>query len=249
MTRLTSQHTFVKFVIGYTALGFFALEIACLSFCRPFSQYWAFPVKNVQCMTYWNYCIVQTVFNISSDAIMLAIPIPFIIKANLPPLKKILLFAIFSLGIFVITAAILHKVYNFTMPETTIYMIWNIRETSTSIYVANIMCWWPLLRKLFGFGRFVLSSKSRSQISRDPITAPAHSRSRSFGMNMLKKDGTEIGYEDLDDRDLEHGRPSSQVTINKPQTAVTVSRKNSEFTEAEEDSIGTVEHKKGGLAF
>jgi hypothetical protein len=34
-------------------------------------------------------------------------------------------------------------------------VIWHIRETSTSVFVANMMCWWPLLRKIFGLKRFL----------------------------------------------------------------------------------------------
>ncbi|OCK79055.1 hypothetical protein K432DRAFT_300664 [Lepidopterella palustris CBS 459.81] len=160
--RRTPQNTFVKFVIGYCILGLLAIEIPYFFvFCRPFSNYWALPVDNPQCYTYHTYCIVQTVFNISSDMLMLAIPIPLIIKANVPPAKKALLFGIFSLGIFVILAAILNKYYNFANSGTTIYMVWHIREASTSVIVANLMCWWPLLQKLFGLRAFIRSAGSK----------------------------------------------------------------------------------------
>src|ERR1700749_4117577 len=113
------------------------------------------PVSNPQCANYFYYCIIQMVFNVSTDLLMLVIPAPFILHARVPPLKKMLLCGIFSLGIFVVLAAVLNKYYNFTMPNTTVYMLWDIREASTSIYVANMMCLWPLLRKLFGWSTFV----------------------------------------------------------------------------------------------
>ena len=37
-------------------------------------------------------------------------------------------------------------------------MLWYIRESSTSIFVSNIACWWPLLRKLFKFKSFEYAS-------------------------------------------------------------------------------------------
>ncbi|KAJ6140613.1 hypothetical protein N7470_010409 [Penicillium chermesinum] len=103
------------------------------------------------------------VFNISSDAIMFAIPIPLLIRAQLKKHRKILLLCVMSLGLFTIIAAILNKFFNFASPLTTTYQIWYIREASTAIYVANLMCWWPLLRKLFGFKAFSYNSNRRRE--------------------------------------------------------------------------------------
>lgn len=163
MTKDTRTNIFVKVVMGYTLIGFIALEISYLFvFCRPFSGYWSIDaiVTNTQCANYYYGSIIQTVFNISSDFLMLLLPLPLIFTAKVPPLKRCLLVGIFSLGIFVILAAILNKYYNFTMPHTTVYMVWHIREASVSVYVANMMCWWPLLRKMFGWKRFLLGGSS-----------------------------------------------------------------------------------------
>jgi hypothetical protein len=113
------------------------------------------------------------VFNVSSDLLMLLIPLPFIVGARVPPLKRLLLVFIFSLGAFVILAAVLNKYYNFTMAHTTVYMVWDIRETSTAVYVANVMCWWPLLRKLFGWSAFWRNSSRRSGEDVISINAPS----------------------------------------------------------------------------
>ena len=158
--RLNSTHNiYVKIVAAYTLIALVAIEIPYFFvLCRPFSQYWAMPVHNPQCASYWNYCIIQMVFNVSSDLLTLLVPLPFVVGAHVPPAKKVLLAGIFSLGIFVILAAILNKVYNFTSPNVTVYMLWDIRETSTAVYVANMMCWWPLLRKLFGKSAFLRDS-------------------------------------------------------------------------------------------
>ncbi|KAF2674698.1 hypothetical protein BT63DRAFT_408859 [Microthyrium microscopicum] len=148
MTRDTVNHTYVKIVIGYVIFGLIAIEVPYFFIlCRPFSQYWAMPPNNTQCATYFDYCIIQMVFNVSSDLLMLGIPTPFVVGAKVPPLKRALLVGIFSLGSFVVLAAVLAKYYNFTSANSTVYMIWDVRETSVAVYVANLMCWWPLLRK------------------------------------------------------------------------------------------------------
>ncbi|KAJ6084130.1 hypothetical protein N7486_010930 [Penicillium sp. IBT 16267x] len=132
-------------------------------YCRPFSQYWAMPVDNMQCATYQHYSITQAVFNISSDAVMFAIPIPLLVRAQLKKHRKILLLGVMSLGLFTIIAAILNKYFNFASPLTTTYQVWYIREASTAIYVANLMCWWPLLRKIFGLKKFSYNSNRGQQ--------------------------------------------------------------------------------------
>ncbi|KAK2761313.1 hypothetical protein FQN54_001835 [Arachnomyces sp. PD_36] len=171
MTLGVRQNLFVKILAGYALLGFVVIMVTYYGvYCRPFSQYWAMPVENMQCATYQHYSITQAVFNISSDAFMLMVPIPLIIRAQIRLRKKLLLCAVFSLGIFVIVAAILNKYFNFAAPLTITYQIWYIREASTAIYVANMMCWWPLLRKIFGFGAFQYNYHTGGRYQSRPIS-------------------------------------------------------------------------------
>jgi hypothetical protein len=112
---------YVKIVAIYSAVGLIVTEASLFIFCRPFSQYWAVPVSNHQCSNYHDYCIVQTCFNISSDLLILALPLPIIIRVQVNPWKRALLFAIFGLGIFTVLASVLNKYYNFTLLNTTVY--------------------------------------------------------------------------------------------------------------------------------
>lgn len=159
LTQSLRSNLYIKILSLYVALGFVVIMVCYYAvYCRPFSQYWAMPVQNMQCATYQHYSITQAVFNISSDAVMFAIPIPLLIRAQLKRRRKILLIGVMSLGLFTIIAAILNKYFNFASPLTTTYQIWYIREASTAIYVANLMCWWPLLRKIFGLKTFSYNS-------------------------------------------------------------------------------------------
>lgn len=161
LTRnLSCLHMYVKVIAVYIVVGFVVIMITYYAvYCRPFEQYWAMPVENLQCATYQHYSITQAVFNLSSDAAMLVVPIPLLMKTQMKPIRRLILFCVMSLGIFTIIAAILNKYFNFASPYTTTYQIWYIREASTAIYVANIICWWPLLRKLFGLKAFQYNSK------------------------------------------------------------------------------------------
>ncbi|KAK5140574.1 hypothetical protein LTR04_002935 [Oleoguttula sp. CCFEE 6159] len=156
--RMTQNLKEQRWVIGiavYCVLGNVTIEICYFAvWCRPFSQYWAMPVQDPQCATYVHYDYMQVVFNISSDAMMLAIPIPLIWKAQVPLRRKVVLLGVFSLGVLIIIAAILNKYNNLASPWTTTYQAWYMIEASIAIYVANIMCWWPLVRFLFGVKAF-----------------------------------------------------------------------------------------------
>ncbi|KAF2398115.1 hypothetical protein EJ06DRAFT_123778 [Trichodelitschia bisporula] len=161
MTANTSAQTVVKFVMGYTILWFLIIEITYLTICRPFSQYWAIIPSNPQCYNYNIGCILVTVGNVSSDLLMLGIPIPFVLHSQLPPMKQAALVGTFSLGLFVIVAAVLGKAYNFALPKVTIFLLWDVRETSTAVFVANLICLWPLARKLFGWRSFLRGTSGR----------------------------------------------------------------------------------------
>jgi hypothetical protein len=94
----------------YIWLGFVVIEITYYAvFCRPFSQYWAMPVKNLQCATYQHYSILQMCFNITSDLGLILMPLPMVRQARLPTQRKILLVAIFCMAGFTIIAAVLNK--------------------------------------------------------------------------------------------------------------------------------------------
>ncbi|KAH2491163.1 hypothetical protein KXV28_004373 [Aspergillus fumigatus] len=185
----TSDYISVKIIAVYVAVGFVVIMITYYGvYCRPFSQYWAMPVKDLQCATYQNYSITQAVFNITSDAAMLAVPVPLLIKAQMKMRKKLLLICIMSLGVFTIVAAILNKVFNFASPLTTTYQIWYIREASTAIYVANLMCLWPLLRRLFGLKAFLYGSRQYRQQGAEAGKDSSGSQSRpSFSLNRVLK--------------------------------------------------------------
>lgn len=182
ITRNLKSNLYIKILAVYVAVGFVVIMVTYYAvYCRPFSQYWAMPVQNMQCATYAHYSITQAVFNISSDAAMLAIPIPLLIKAQLKRRRKIVLIGIMSLGLFTIIAAILNKYFNFAAPLTTQYQLWYIREASTAIYVANLMCWWPLLRKVFGLRAFQYNSnrgrRPGNQINQNKNSSGEHSNS------------------------------------------------------------------------
>ncbi|KAH6638366.1 hypothetical protein C7974DRAFT_159668 [Boeremia exigua] len=153
MTSGTTHLKWIKFVAVYVIVGWIAVQIAFFTACIPFRGYWAVPVSNPQCTTLEHFAIVQASFNLSSDVLIIALPIPMVVSLTLPNKQKLGLGVLFSMGTFVIIAAILTKVYNLSDVYDTAYMLWYTREASVAVYVANLPGIWPLLREHIRFLR------------------------------------------------------------------------------------------------
>ncbi|MCJ1468735.1 hypothetical protein MMC07_007365 [Pseudocyphellaria aurata] len=89
------------------------------------------------------------VFNVSTDVMMLLIPLPLLYRSQLPLKKKIILCWIFGLGAFVILAATLNRYYCFAHPESILWIFWYVREAGTAMIVTNLPNCYVLLRRLW----------------------------------------------------------------------------------------------------
>lgn len=103
-----------------------------------------------QCSSYQYYQIVNAVFNISTDILILAVGVPPVLKARLSLQQKLILGIIFGMGTFVIVAAILRAIYCLVPSLISyVYMNWYFREASVSIYVTVLPGIWVFLREMF----------------------------------------------------------------------------------------------------
>ncbi|KAG8631461.1 hypothetical protein KVT40_000601 [Elsinoe batatas] len=164
LTFAAKNHLFVRILSIYTAIGWVACQLTLFLECRPFNSYWQIaPSPDMNCMVYWTFAAVQCTFNISSDLAMLCIPLPMVIGVKVPLRQKMILIVLFSMGIFVIGAAILTKVAFWKDVYDINFMYWYIREASVAVYVANLPCIWPLIREAVpGVKSFFGSSSNRT---------------------------------------------------------------------------------------
>lgn len=68
--------------------------------------------------------ITNAVFNLSSDVMIISLPMPVLIVSQLPWKRKLTLCCVFALGIFTILAAILSKYYSLGTPYGTMWIYW-----------------------------------------------------------------------------------------------------------------------------
>ncbi|KAG6009334.1 hypothetical protein E4U21_002642 [Claviceps maximensis] len=148
---LSQQHLLVKIASGYCAITYIVVMLLLLFFwCHPTYEYWAVPVRIDQCATYYNHMIFATACNISSDILLLLIPIPIILKTRLPRKRKMILILILGLGVFNILAAILNRYYNFSNPNSYVFLYWYVAEVGVAMVVGNLPLCWPVLRIICG---------------------------------------------------------------------------------------------------
>ena len=81
---------------------------------------------------------------------MLVVAVPIIYKLQVPLLQRAILLTIFGMGIFIIAAAILTKLYSLYPPLLTYaYLNWYCREASVCVYVTNLPAIWTLILDVF----------------------------------------------------------------------------------------------------
>ncbi|KHN95586.1 UbiD family decarboxylase [Metarhizium album ARSEF 1941] len=120
-------------------------------------------VFSAQCSAATNHLITNAVVNISSDMMIILIPMPVFLQSRLKLKKKLILIGVFALGSFSILSAILSKFYSFNEPFGSTWTHWYIRESSTAIIAANLPLTWTVFRRLFHLSSFNNSSKLSSK--------------------------------------------------------------------------------------
>jgi len=228
LTQNLKQSLIVKCAAVYVAGTYVIMEILYFGvWCRPFHDYWQTPTDNKQCNTALHHLITNLVFNLTSDVLIMSIPLPLFLKAQLEFKRKLLLIFPFSLGLFTMLCAILSKQKSFTQPYSSDWVYWYCREASTAMIVTNMPYSWALLRRIFNLRSFLgdstaerMQAGQRRQIngySEGAVALSSGSRSRStskagvssgkFSLKRLKKDGTisdqhDVSYDHHGQQDL-----------------------------------------------
>lgn len=160
----------------YTLLCFIGTEFALFFASRPLALYFVVPTLDYQCSSYQHYEIAQGLRFIISDILILIVAMPILIAVRLPKRQKIILLFFFVLGLFVIIAALLTKVYCLVSSLISYqYMNWYFREATISMLVTNISHMWSLVRDTFP------GLKSQINNSMRDYTAGPRTRARLGG--------------------------------------------------------------------
>ncbi|EPS25489.1 hypothetical protein POX_c03872 [Penicillium oxalicum] len=243
ITEGLKQRKWINYIAIYVALGFVGTELSLFLICRPITNYWAVPTPNPQCSNYQYYEIVQGSFSISADVFMLLVAIPMLVQVRVPMKQKLILLLLFGMGIFVIVAAVLNKVYCLVPALISyVYMNWYFREATVAILVTNLPLVWSLLRDVFpalkswtgGSKRGTDRYKSGPWTSKNSRPYGPHSQLRSgdFDLNTLQHNVTVVPQKNAavsdvsvaasDERDLSSDDGSARALRIRQDITVTV---------------------------
>ncbi|KAK2012540.1 hypothetical protein LZ32DRAFT_618328 [Colletotrichum eremochloae] len=191
LSLLGIEHKFSVVISIFLGLSYVAIIVALYyGWCRPFSEYLVLHPQN--------------------DLVLVLIPVARISMLQMKIGKKLILIALFSMGIFVILSAILLKVAVFSATADLIepvWIIWGIREVSMAILVGNLVLCVPVMKKAWGFFSIRIAGlKKRITLAeRRPSTAvlePRHSERCSIaGQQQIREAHGRMSDVDLEQQD------------------------------------------------
>lgn len=125
--------------------------------CTPIPRNWQIkPYAGDDCTIRGPNYIVIAAMNVLSDVIIMVIPIPLLIKLQVPLHRKLILAAMFSSGIFIMICTVLRAFYSLqSLTTLSIALGWANREC----FVAAIVVSLPGIKPLFRNTRWVGSSR------------------------------------------------------------------------------------------
>ncbi|PWY82709.1 integral membrane protein Pth11-like protein [Aspergillus eucalypticola CBS 122712] len=171
----------VALTIGYR----FSCTVAFLVCCRPVSYYWtqyADPAGGRCVYNLYPFYIGNAAANVTTDVIILLVPMPLIWRLQMRTAQKVLVCSIFLLGSFVCVASLI-RIYYMTFLSRSVditwimgnVFIWSSVEPCIGIVCACLPTLQPLLRytiqRIFGsrVGRYLGSSENKlSGQNKDP---------------------------------------------------------------------------------
>ncbi|KAF2875984.1 hypothetical protein BDV95DRAFT_485556 [Massariosphaeria phaeospora] len=166
LMRLTTKKPYIRSlhgIIGFIILLTFTCAMTLILQCLPVQATWdatlrppPFGTGDAKCYSstiFRNLGLMNSSFNIITDALFALLPIPLIWKLQLNTRTKLSLIAILSLGWFACAAAIIKAIQQWNVigdPDWTVhdsFNVWNFIEFTIGIIAASL----PSLKPLFNW--------------------------------------------------------------------------------------------------
>ncbi|KAF4974677.1 hypothetical protein FZEAL_8448 [Fusarium zealandicum] len=144
-----------------TLIAYFGVIFAIWGHCTPIRKNWqVYPNPGDQCtLAVANY-ITLVVFNIVTDMLIVAIPIPLLWVVKLSITRKLIIGVLLCSGVFIMVAAIVRCVFSLRDIEgINTSTIWAIRETFVAIIAVNSAA----IKPLFSASRWLIPSQGSSR--------------------------------------------------------------------------------------
>ncbi|KAJ4145392.1 hypothetical protein LMH87_004244 [Akanthomyces muscarius] len=168
MVIITTAH--IAFLCGFLFL------------CTPISKQWDPSITWGHCAAGLPFYLSFSALTIVFDATVMIVPLPVLIKAQIQTPRKLILLALFVLGIFVTIIQIIRidtikNLSNYI--NSAISIIWSIIETDTGIIIASIPTLPPAVKAVSARLRGAATRSKNSSQDTDTTMVPSSSHSNA----------------------------------------------------------------------
>ncbi|WYZ46646.1 hypothetical protein EsH8_IX_000871 [Colletotrichum jinshuiense] len=227
LTLNLQQQKMVLVTAGACGLCYVATIIVILTRCMPFHKNWqVYPYPGDACALNIPNYIALAITNVTTDFMILYIPLPLLWSVRMPLSRKIICGLWLCTGVFIIIATLLRCILCLQDAESiNLGTIWSIRETFVGILAVNAPVLGPWIAKNASAVRSRTSknrSKTGGQESANHIVTIG-AKDSTHRLDRLTKDGRSrkgVGWTEIDN--------TSEERIMKTQNDVAVSAKRSD---------------------
>ncbi|KXH56796.1 hypothetical protein CNYM01_11217 [Colletotrichum nymphaeae SA-01] len=226
LTLNLQQQKMVKITAGACVLCYVATVLVIMTKCMPVHRNWQiYPYPGDACALNIPNYIALAITNVTTDMMILYIPIPLLWSVQMPMAKKIICSLWLCTGVFIIIATLLRCILCLQDAKSiNLGTIWSIRETFVAILAVNAPVLGPWIAKNASAVRSRTSknrSKTGGQESANHIVTIG-AKSSSHRLDKLTKDGrsANMGWTEIDN--------DSEERIMKSLHDVSVSAKRSD---------------------
>ncbi|EGE81910.2 hypothetical protein BDDG_04853 [Blastomyces dermatitidis ATCC 18188] len=180
-------------------LAYIATIIVILTRCYPIQKVWqTYPYPGDACaLNIPNYLALVTT-NVTTDIMIIYIPLPLLWKVKLPLRRKLLFGAWLCSGVFIVIATLLRCIICLQdVASINLGTIWSIRETFVAIIAVNVPVLKPLFTKTV---RLATTSTGRSAKT---TTTGTHELTRIQRKEKQNRIRIEMGLTTMDDNSEE----------------------------------------------
>ncbi|KAK7931413.1 hypothetical protein PG985_002125 [Apiospora marii] len=186
---------FVKFLGVLCVLAYIVMLAVILGHCQPLRKNWqVYPNPGDSCtLAVANY-LTLVVLNVSTDAMIVATPIPLLWKVKLTSGRKVAVGLLLCSGVFIMIATILRCVMSLhDIQGINVSTIWAIRETFIGIIAVNAAA----IKPLFSQSKWMKTTLMRSKDGLGSTQQSGGSRSavRAAYFSFRRGTGTGTGNE------------------------------------------------------
>jgi len=174
LTLNLRQQSLVNITGGVCVVAYIATITVYLTHCHPINRLWqVYPYPGNDCALNISKYLALVVTNVTTDAMILYIPLPLLWTVQIPARKKVIYGFWLCTGIFIMIATLLRCILCLQdVSQINVGTIWSIRETFVGIIAVNF----PVLKPFFTKAKNAVSSAKSSKDSSSTNAIPVHLR-------------------------------------------------------------------------